>query len=84
MSQMDASDLANSVVLRQEAKDGAEHTVAYYRRKLLPCETRYPVVEQECLAIVAAVQNVRIYLERTRFVAETDHHPLKYLYNMWN
>ena len=53
--QTDASDRGVGAVLSQRSDDGNDHPVAYYSRKLLPCEVRYSTIEKECLAIKLAV-----------------------------
>ncbi|KAG1960362.1 hypothetical protein F2P79_006254 [Pimephales promelas] len=49
----DASDLGLGAVLMQE-EPGGMHPVVYLSRKLFPRETRYSVVEKECLAEASA------------------------------
>ena len=52
-----------------------------YSRKLLPRETKYAVVEEECLAIIWAL---KLYLYGQAFTIETDHQPLSWLSRMKN
>ena len=47
--------MAVGAVLSQRSKDGEEHPIAYFSRKLLPREERYSTVEKECLAIKLGV-----------------------------
>ena len=49
--QTDACDLGIGAVLSQLNENGEEHPVAYASRKLLPRETRYSIIEKECLPI---------------------------------
>ena len=37
--------------LSQQDNNGDDHPVAYYSKKMLPRESRYSIVEKECLAI---------------------------------
>lgn len=48
----------------------------FFSKKFSPTESNYAVVERESLAIVWAVQNLRVYLEGKPFEIETDHAPL--------
>ncbi|MGH9619265.1 MAG: RNase H-like domain-containing protein [Bryobacteraceae bacterium] len=77
----DASGFAVAAVLSQKQQDGKVHPVAYYSRKMLPEETRYLVSDQELLAIVAAVEHWRCYLEGAEHpvLILTDHRGLEYL-----
>jgi len=56
--QTDASNKAIGAVLSQVISD-VEHPIAFLNRKLLPREQNYSTVEQECLAIVWAIDSVR-------------------------
>ena len=77
--QTDASERGVGAVLSQRDKDGEEHPVAYFSRKLLPREERYSTVEKECLAIKLAVHMFRVYLLGRKFVIQTDHRSLEWL-----
>ena len=79
--QTDASERGVGAVLSQDGPDG-EHPVAYIGRKLRPRESRYATIEKECLAIVWAVQTLRVYLFGQCFTIQTDHHPLQWLQQM--
>ena len=58
----DASDLVIGGCLIQQ-EDGKHHPVAYMSRKLSPVEQNYDVHNKELLAIVAALENWRVYVE---------------------
>jgi len=47
--------------------------IAYLSKKMLDAETRYPVHEQELLAIIHAIKTWRHYLMGTKFTVMTDH-----------
>ena len=47
----DACDLGTGAVLSQLDENSEEHPVAYASRKLLPRETRYSIIEKDCLPI---------------------------------
>jgi hypothetical protein len=73
----DASGFAVGAVLQQDHGQGLQ-PVAYLSKKMLPAETRYPVHEQELLAIVHACQSWRHYLLGTPFRIMTDHKSLQH------
>ena len=70
----DASNVGIGAVLMQE-------TIAYASKKLLPRETRYSVIERECLALVWGIKKFHMYLYGKEFQVETDHCPLIYMQN---
>jgi len=71
----DASDLAVGACLSQEHDKW--HSVAYHSRKLSPAEQNYDAHDKELLAIVAALQQWRVYAEGAPgLIILTDH---KYL-----
>lgn len=78
MVQTDASGLAVSGALLQE-HEGRRFPVLYLGRKLKGAELNYPVVEQECLALVYTLDKLKFYLTGKEFMLETDHAPLLYL-----
>ena len=74
----DASGTGIGACLLQEF-EGILHPVLYASRKLLERETRYPVIERECLAIVWAIQKFSRYLYGSDFTVQSDHKPLQFL-----
>ena len=56
-----------------------EHPVVFLSRKLTPAETRYSIVERECLAIKWPLESLRYYLLGRKFRLVTDHPPLKWM-----
>jgi len=52
--QTDASDIVVGAVLSQRDKEGNDHPVAYFSRKLLLQEVHYSTAEKECLSIKLA------------------------------
>jgi len=74
----DASDVGVGACLLQRRED-LLHPVTYVSRKLLPRETRYSIIEKECLAIVWSVNKLSRYLLGTKFYIESDHRPLLFL-----
>ncbi|XP_073721145.1 uncharacterized protein [Misgurnus anguillicaudatus] len=79
--QTDASELGLGAVLLQE-QNGIRHPVLYLSRKLFPRETRYSVVEKECLALKWALDSLKYYLLGRDFLIESDHKALKWLHEM--
>ena len=77
----DASDTGIGAILMQQEGDQS-FPICYASRKMLPRETRYSVIERECLAIIWAILKFHIYLYGRQFIIETDHQPLTYLSTM--
>ena len=73
----DASSYAIGAVLMQDQGKGFQ-PIAFLSKKMLPAETRYPVHEQELLAIIHALSSWRHYLYGVKFKVMTDHHSLRY------
>lgn len=79
--QTDASGVGLGAVLLQGEGDNRK-PVAYISRKLFPRETRYAVVELECLAVKWALDTLKYYLLGREFNLETDHRALQWLGRM--
>lgn len=73
----DASGFAVGAVLQQDQGNGLQ-PIAFLSKKMLPAETRYPVHEQELLAIINALGTWRHYLYGAKFVIRTDHKSLEH------
>lgn len=76
--QTDASGTAVGAVLC----NGNKKPVAYASRPLNKSERNYPTIQKELVAIVWAVKYFRPYLYGRRFIIETDHKPLIYLFSI--
>ena len=73
----DASGFAIGAVLQQDQGKGLQ-PIAFMSKKMLDAETRYPVHEQELLAIINSLSNWRHYLSGRKFIVKTDHKSLQY------
>jgi hypothetical protein len=78
--QTDASGVAVGASLNQDQGKGLQ-PVAFLSQKLQPAETRYPVHEQELLAVIVALKKWRHYLHGTKVLVQTDHKSLTYLHS---
>lgn len=58
--------------------------VAYASRTLNKAEKNYSTIEKELLGIVWAVKHFRPYLFGRKFIIQSDHRPLVYLFGMTN
>lgn len=77
--QCDASATGVGSVLCQVGKDGEEHPIAYFSKKLNAAQRNYSVTELECYAAVLSVKKFRPYVEGMNFKIITDHASLKWL-----
>ena len=67
----DASDVGVGAVLVQALNDEKLH-IMYASRKLNPAETRYSIIERECLSIVWTTKRFHPYLYGREFIIECD------------
>lgn len=77
----DASNKGIGGVLSQEDENGQQRPISFISRKLNNAEVKYSTTEQECLAIVWSIAQLRHYLVGKEFVIHTDHRPLVWLKN---
>ena len=78
----DASGFAMGAVLAQIDDNKTEYAVAYASRSLKGAELNYHITEQECLAVVWAIKQFRVYVYGTKFKVITDHAALAWLMNI--
>mgnify|MGYP000269914698 CR=1 FL=1 len=74
----DASGYATGAVLMQQYEEGLR-PIAFLSKRMSDAEQRYPVHEQELLAILNALRAWRHYLGGRRFTVLTDHQSLQYV-----
>src|SRR6266542_14102 len=75
----DASETGLGAVLSQKDEKGREVVMEYTSRKLNKHEQKYPITEQECLAVKWAINYFHQYLIGKQFRVITDHSALKTL-----
>ncbi|CAF3392624.1 unnamed protein product [Rotaria socialis] len=73
--QSDASVDGIGAVLLQITPNG-DRPLAYMSKKLMKTQTNWSTIEQECYAIVQAIDKWDKYLRGHEFILETDHEPL--------
>ena len=78
----DASGYALGAVLSQKDDENREYVCAYVSRLLKGAEVHYGITEKECLAVVWAIKQFRIYIYGTKFLVVTDHSALAWLMNI--
>lgn len=71
----DASKIGIGAVLMQTHPNG-DLPVAYLSKKLTTTQSNWPATEQECYAIIHAIEKWHKYLDGREFTIETDHKPL--------
>nr|ABL86696.1 putative pol protein [Adineta vaga]ABL86699.1 putative pol protein [Adineta vaga] len=73
--QTDASKIGIGAVLMQTHSNG-DLPVAYLSKKFTTTQMNWPATEQECYAIIHAIEKWHKYLDGREFIIETDHKPL--------
>ena len=68
-----------AALMQMDEEVGALRPIAFISRSLKDVETRYPVTDLECLAVVYAIKKFAPYIEYTHFTLATDHQALKWL-----
>ena len=77
----DSSSVALSAILmqREGGADSGNYVIGYASRKLLPRERKYPVIEQELMAIVFGLTKFHQWVCGRKVEILTDHRPLQWL-----
>ena len=76
----DVSPVGITAILLQQSSDSSYRILAYWSHTLTPTEQNYSQLERECLAIVHACENFRVYILGGYFKIMTDHKPLVHLF----
>lgn len=71
----DASKIGIGAVLMQTHRNG-DLPIAYISKKFTTTQMNWPATEQECYAIIYAIEKWHKYLDGREFTIETDHKPL--------
>ncbi|CDF36419.1 unnamed protein product [Chondrus crispus] len=78
----DASDYQIGAALFQTHPDAQRKLIGFFSRTLAAAEINYSVSENECLAVIWAVQTLRPYLYGEHFIVHTDHASWRWLMNV--
>lgn len=76
----DASDTAMGAAL-QQLKDDVWEPLAFFSRKLSPCQQKYSPYDRELLAIYEAIKYFRHMVEARDFTIYTDHKPISFAFH---
>jgi len=74
--QTDASKIGIGAVLLQTYSEG-DRPICYMSKKFSPTQQRWSAIEQECYAVVVAIEQWHHYLHGHHFTVESDHKPLE-------
>ena len=82
---VDASDVGIGAVLLQD-NNGIDHPVCYFSKKFNKHQKNYSTIEKECLALILAIQQFKVYLTSSTspIVVFSDHNPLSFLHKLKN
>ncbi|CAF1076070.1 unnamed protein product [Didymodactylos carnosus] len=78
--QTDASDEGIGAVLLQIYPEG-DHPVGYLSKKITKAQRKWSPTEQECFALMCALDKWHVYLTGVKFTWDTDHQALIHLKN---
>ena len=75
----DASNIGMGAYLCQEKQDGKMYPIGFMSMTFNPTQQRWHTIEQECYAIVKALEKFDYLLRDVRFTLHTDHKNLTYV-----
>lgn len=75
----DASATAVGACLAQQDDEGKERPIAFFSRKLTPCQTRWATIEREAYAVLSALSKFDTWVFGAQIQIVSDHNPLTYL-----
>lgn len=75
----DACKMGIGAILLHVYPDKSKRVISYASRQLVKREQNYHTTEQECLAIVWAIDKLKAYLQGRKFTVVTDHAALTWL-----
>ena len=73
---------AIGAMLVQEGPEGVEHAIYYLRKKFIPYEEKYDLVEKTCLIMIWATRKLRHYFQSYKIQAVSKINPLMYLFQV--
>ena len=79
--QTDASNFCIAAILLQKY-DNILHPLSYASRRLTLAEEKYPVMEKEALACIYGISKFKHHLTGRKFILQTDHQSLKYIFSL--
>ena len=81
---VDSSDIGSGAALMQEDRNGIEHPVSYFSKKLVAYQKNYSTVEKEALALLLALKFFDVYFTSSPYPVEvyTDHNQLTFINQM--
>ncbi len=75
----DASMTAVGACLAQQDEEGKERPIAFFSKKLTPCQTRWATIEREAYAVLSALKKFDTWVFGAQIQIISDHNPLTYL-----
>lgn len=80
LSKLPASPNGVGAILSHIMENNDEKVIAYASRTLMKSERNYSQLEKEALALVFGVKIFHQYIYGRKFILETDHKPLTYIF----
>uniref|UniRef100_UPI0035D005E4 RNase H-like domain-containing protein n=1 Tax=Bartonella sp. AC326YNZD TaxID=3243451 RepID=UPI0035D005E4 len=74
-----AHERSVGALLAQENDQAKENALYYLSRTMTPCEVNYSPIEKMCLALIFAIQKLRLYFHAHAVALISSANPLKYI-----